>query len=359
MAFNINALKLAVIKKGSEGPIVSAWQSFLKDAEFPIGTVDGDFGNITDQATRSYQQKKGLPITGVVDTATYAKALNQGFIFKVPNFSSEMLLAFLRFYTNEIKDLQRSLNAIGKLNPPLAVDGDFGPRSDKGLAQAYKQRDVRLRGELEQQMSITTKQKLGDDFGPALDIINSYAKRLRFRLSGEHWVNYFPTSRSISDIASPFREKVLKFQKALIDAGAQTIVAATYRPRERAYMMHYAARINRGQIDPEDVPSMDGVDIEWVHYNRAEAIKAAEDMVDAYGIGGNPVALQSLHTQKLAIDWNITWQGTIRIKDAQGRIVEIGSPQNGSSNQALFRVGASYGVYKLVSDPPHWSYNGH
>ncbi len=359
MAFNISALKLSTIKKGSKGPVVSAWQRFLQEADYPIGSVDGDFGNTTDAATRSFQQKKGLPVNGVVDTVTYGKALNLGFIFKVPNFSSNMMLEFLRFGVAEVKDLQSSINAIAKLNPALDADGDFGSMSEKGLGEAYKQRDVRLRADLEQQVSSTTKQKLGTDLGPALDIITSYAKRLRFRLSGPHWYDYFQTSRSISDLASPFRQRVQAFQKALIDAGAQVIVTATYRPPERAYLMHFAASVDRGEVDPEDVPGFSGVDIDWVHYYKAGSLLAASQMVDIYGIGGNPVALESLHTQRLAIDWNITWNGTLKIKNADGSIAEIGDPSNGSNNSDLFDVGSSYGVYKLESDPPHWSYNGH
>jgi len=359
MAFNISVLKLTPIKKGSSGPLVRAWQNFLKEADYPIGTADGAFGNISDQVTRSYQQKNGLPANGVVDNTTYAKALDQGFIYKVPNFSIGMLLSYIRFGTAEIKDLQKTLNAIATLSPPLTVDGDFGARSTKGLAEAYLKRDVRMRGELEQKLSTATKQKLAGDFSEALDILNGYAKRLRFRLSGPHWYNYFPTSRSVSDLASPFRQMVQAFQKALVEAGAQTIISATYRPPERAYLMHYAARIDRRQIAPQDVPSMAGVDIDWVHYTNGGSLLAAAQMVDAYGLGGNPVALQSLHTQRLAIDWNITWEGTLKIKDGDGKIVSIGTPRDGTSNTTLFDVGASYGVYKLEIDPPHWSYNGY
>ncbi len=358
MAFNITPLRLSIIRKGSKGALVNSWQSFLNDSEFPVGMIDGEFGTVTEQATRNYQQKKGLPITGVVDMPTYATALNRGFLFKVPDFNGEMLFKFIRFGEDEIKDLQRSINAIALLSPSLEVDGDFGLKSARGLAQSYKQRDVRLRRELEQQMSPITKQKLGQDFAPAFDILNSYAKKLRFRLSGSHWIDQFPTSRSINDLASPFKERVQAFHKALVEAGAQIIIAATYRPRERAYLMHYAAKIERGQITPEDVPAMPGIDIDWIHYTQAESMKASEKMVDAYGIGGNPVALQSLHTEKLAIDWNITWEGILKIKDARGQIIEIGSPFNGALNENLYRVGASYGVFKLPSDPPHWSVNG-
>ncbi len=359
MTFNISVLKLSTIKKGSQGPAVVAWQNFLNEVNYQVGTADGDFGNITDQATRSYQRAVNVPVNGVVDNTTYAKALNQGFIYKVPNFYAGMLLDYVRFGPAQVKDLQHSLNTVATLTPPLTEDGDFGLLSIKGLAEAYLQRDVRLRGEIELHLT-ATKQKLGSDFGPALDLINGYAKRLRFRLSGPQWYNYFQTSRSISDLVSPFREQVQAFQKAMIDAGAQTIITATYRPSERAYLMHYAAAIDRGEVAPEDVPSKAGVDIDWVHYTNAGSLLAASQMVDAYGIGGNPVALESLHTLRLAIDWNITWSGTLKIKDANGNIAEIGAPQNGVENQDLWAVGASYEVYKLpYIDPPHWSSNGH
>ncbi|MBW4562061.1 MAG: peptidoglycan-binding protein [Mojavia pulchra JT2-VF2] len=359
MAFNVNILKLPVIKIGSEGPIVRAWQSFLKGVEFPIDVVDGDFGKQTDQATRSYQQRNGLTADGIVGNATYAKALNQGLIFRLPNLSANTLLSYLGFGEAEVKDLQASLNKSAQLSPPLKVDGDFGYTSSKGLAEAYKKRDVRLRSELQEALSNATKQKLGEDLTSALDILNGYAKIQRFRLSGPHWVDSFPTSRSIADLASPFRQCVESFQKALIDAGCQVIVTATHRPKERAYLMHYAARIDRRDIAPKYVPSMASVDIEWEHYTNAGSLQAAKDMVEAYGVGGNPVSLNSRHIQRLAIDWNVTWNGNITIKDANGRMLTIGNPANAALNRALWTVGSTYGVYKLSNDPPHWSVDGY
>ncbi len=358
MAFNITVLKLPVLKLGSQGAYVSAWQSFLKDAEYPIGVVDGDFGNTTDKATRSYQQRNGLQADGVVGNGTYSKAASQGFIFKLSNISASTLLSYLNFGETEVKDLQKCLNEVAQLNPLLKVDGDFGFTSSKGLAEAYKKRDVRLRSELEEALSNTTKQKLGNDFSLALDIFNTYAKKQRFRLSGGHWVDSFPTSKLIADLASPFRQKVEAFQKALIDAGCQVIVTATHRPKERAYLMHYAARICRGEIGAKFVPPMSGVDIEWEHYTNAGSVQAAQNMLDTYGIGGNPVSLNSRHIQRLAIDWNVTWQGKINIRDANGKMITISDPPNAALNKALWKVGESYGVYKLANDPPHWSVDG-
>ncbi|KOP27504.1 peptidoglycan-binding protein [Hapalosiphon sp. MRB220] len=359
MAFNIDLLKLPVLRVGANGIYVSAWQSFLQEAEYPIQTVDGDFGKITDQATRLYQQRNNLEADGIVGNGTYAKAVTQGFIAKIPNLSASTLLNYLGFGDTEVKDLQKCLNQVAQLNPLLTTDGDFGNQSTKGLAEAYKKRDVRLRGELEQALSNATKQKLGTDFTEAIDIFNAYAKAQRFRLSGSHWINYFPTSKSIADLASPFRQKVEAFQNALIDAGCQVIVTATHRPKERAYLMHYSARINRQEISPQYVPAMSGVDIEWVHYTNAGSLQAAKDMVEAYGVGGNPVSLNSRHIQRLAIDWNVTWNGNINIKDRYGRMINVGEPCNAALNKNVWNVGESYGVYKLSNDPPHWSVDGY
>ena len=55
----------------------------------------------------------------------------------------------------------------------------------------------------------------------------------------------------------------------------------------------------------------------------------------------------------------IGWQGTPNIRDFNGQRHAISCcPQNGS-NPELIAVGATYGVFKLVSDPPHWSDDGH
>ncbi|HEY9297231.1 MAG TPA: peptidoglycan-binding domain-containing protein, partial [Phormidium sp.] len=64
MAFNINVLNLQTITKGATGPYVSAWQQFLQSKNFAIGAADGAFGNVTDIATRNYQERNSLPVNG-------------------------------------------------------------------------------------------------------------------------------------------------------------------------------------------------------------------------------------------------------------------------------------------------------
>jgi hypothetical protein len=174
-------------------------------------------------------------------------------------------------------------------------------------------------------------------------------------ISGPDWVSQFPQSKSVDDLAELFRENVNRFLSALSDSGASVSIAATLRPPERAYLMHYSFLIARAGADPGGVPAMPGVDIQWAH---EEAKSAAEAMVPGYDIVFQP-ALNSRHAQGLAVDMDIAWQGSLTIADAQGVDTTIASlPRNGR-NGDLQAVGSSYGVKKLATDPPHWSSDGH
>jgi hypothetical protein len=105
--------------------------------------------------------------------------------------------------------------------------------------------------------------------------------------------------------------------------------------------------------DPALVPPMTGVNIDWTQGgDRAAARAAAREMMAGYNIA-YPAALVSRHTQRRAIDITIRWKGTIIVKDARG--VEHACV----NEHDLWPIGASYGVHKLPSDPPHWSEDGH
>lgn len=183
-------------------------------------------------------------------------------------------------------------------------------------------------------------------------------------LSGVQWVNQFPTSKSTVDLAQPFRGNVERFIAALRAAGAMVDVEATLRPPERAYLMHYSFRIAREGLDPSQVPGMTGVDIQWVHKDTSgtpdltASRRAATAMVQAYGIAFKP-ALNSHHTRGIAIDMAIAWNGNLTITNGQGQSITITTLPHHGDNTTLHQVGASYGVIKLRSDPPHWSADGH
>jgi hypothetical protein len=182
--------------------------------------------------------------------------------------------------------------------------------------------------------------------------------------SGVDWVSQFPTSSSATDLVEPFRTSVNNFLAVLGDGGTAVTIADTLRPAQRVYLMHWSYAIANGTVNPAKVPLLDGVDIQWVHTDAAgnpdpTATKAAAAaMVRAYGIVFAP-ALTSRHTEGLAIDLSITWNGDLTIKDAQRGSTTINTMPRNGGNPDLHKVGASYGVIKLITDPPHWSSDGH
>lgn len=181
-------------------------------------------------------------------------------------------------------------------------------------------------------------------------------------LSGAAWWDAnqakFPNSSDVVDLATPFRENVQAFIAALQAGKATVNVTATRRDKRRAALMQHSWDVAHGALDPKHVPEIKGVDINWDHGNLATSQAAAEEMVEKFGIVFRP-ALSSLHIFGRAIDMNISWTGTIHVKDKAGKSVSVGAPHNGASNTTLHAIGASYGVKKLLADKPHWSDNGH
>jgi len=196
--------------------------------------------------------------------------------------------------------------------------------------------------------------------------------------SGPSWVRRFPTSDRVADLREPFRSRVIKFLDVLAGARARVQITATLRPPQRAYLMHYAWCIARSWqgTSPAHIPPFHPhhshpfpVDIQWFHHRRdgqpdlLASKNAAQQMVHGFGIAhlGVPPALNSLHVHGEAIDMLISWDGTLAVKDANGRLVEIKSTPRDGTNADLISVGATYGVIHLTHarhDPPHWSING-
>ncbi len=115
--------------------------------------------------------------------------------------------------------------------------------------------------------------------------------------------------------------------------------------------MHHSWRVARGQLAPADVPAIAGCDILWDHGDLATSRAAAREMVRLFHIVFKP-SLTSNHIEGTAIDMTITRPRSMTMTDGAGKTVVV------ASDAALHTVGASYGVRKLASDPPHWSANG-
>src|SRR5262249_52128604 len=142
-------------------------------------------------------------------------------------------------------------------------------------------------------------------------------------LSGPARVSRFPGSNKPSDCVEPFQTRLMTFLAALSKAGATVNISATFRPPERAYLMHYAWMIAENLVVPQNVPAMVGVAIDWVHRDASNqpdipaSRSAAMQMVSAYGIVAAP-ALQSRHTEGNAVDMDITWRSSLTIDDHLG-----------------------------------------
>lgn len=184
--------------------------------------------------------------------------------------------------------------------------------------------------------------------------------------SGAQWVQAFLGSNEIAACQPRFARALEGFVGALRNAGANIRISATFRPPERAYLMHWCWRIAHEQFDPQDVPPRPGVNIDWVHTDPtgapdlARARSGAREMVIGYKLVTKP-ALASRHTDGRAVDMTISWIGELQILDADGAVRTIlDGPRNGTHPQ-LRACGATYGVIKDVfgNDPPHWSDDGH
>ena len=177
--------------------------------------------------------------------------------------------------------------------------------------------------------------------------------------SGPQWCPRFPGSTSPADLLPDFRDDVRAFISQMQDGGASVTISATFRPPQRAYLMHWCWLIAREGADPASVPPMAGVAIDWTHdANDSAARAAAEAMVLGYAIRFEP-SLTSRHTERRAIDMTVAWQGALTLTDFNGQRRVIASTPRDGTNPDLAAVGKTFGVIKLAADPPHWSDDGH
>jgi hypothetical protein len=186
--------------------------------------------------------------------------------------------------------------------------------------------------------------------------------------SGTYWVTWAnahaTNSTSVDDLVDPFKANVKAFIKALEDAGATVDVSTTKRSDKRAYLFHWCWKIGLGKAKASQASKMVGVDIEWDHGDAEKSKKGANEMITGFGLAvppnsTNAPSLTTNHTPGKAIDMDITWTGTMKIKKKDGTEESVPFMASVNENKKLHAVGASYGVKKLKTDAPHWSQDGH
>lgn len=194
-------------------------------------------------------------------------------------------------------------------------------------------------------------------------------------LSGAHWRKIaddkgWKNSTDIEALSDAFKPKVKEFIQALKEAKKKNSslkfpISTTKRHEVRAWLMHWAWEISKGKSPPTNDPHSTG--IIWDHGTSAKTKKAAEQMKKAFKMA-YPAALDSRHISGNAIDITITWSGNLEImnKVDPKPIIINNEPRHGGKegaanpggNTKLHEVGGTYGVKKLVKDPPHWSDTG-
>lgn len=211
-------------------------------------------------------------------------------------------------------------------------------------------------------------------------------------LSGAQWPDKpeYPKSSDPATLKEPFKpnlEEFLKVLKPALKKAKSTYfkITSTYRPPERAYLMHWSWRIAKKDFDPSKAGTHPNVPICWSHrkmdgtIDRKKSKEAATEMLKPLDIAGLKTvpALKGRHTQGHAIDMVFDWQGNLEIKPRKGPIKTIDSTPRSGMNQDLWKVAATYGVEKFFHwvpkpppnacepgatwagcDEPHWSTDG-
>lgn len=122
---------MPTVQDGDTGDAVSQAQRALRRTPNLSLEVDGEFGSLTQTATKEFQQQAGLPVTGVVDEATWA-ALPTGLPMPVLQRGAE---------GNAVRALQMilTMGAPGLWGTdPQGVDGEFGPDTEASV-RAFQQ----------------------------------------------------------------------------------------------------------------------------------------------------------------------------------------------------------------------------
>lgn len=83
------------IRECAKGEIVIQLQDLLVKSGSNI-SIDGNFGLSTRNAVRAFQRKYELPITGVVDGATWIRLLEVAGNIKVSNTDKSVLVGFMQ-----------------------------------------------------------------------------------------------------------------------------------------------------------------------------------------------------------------------------------------------------------------------
>lgn len=142
------------LRRGDQGDYVRVLQYYLAAITFfftnrALIPVDGDFGPLTEQTVRIFQQNYGLPVDGIVGPKTWAKIteIYDDIWNALPDWAaSSSIPLFPRRLVEgmsgeDVRQVQTWLNILSKAYPeikPVDADGKFGPLTAASLASAQQ-----------------------------------------------------------------------------------------------------------------------------------------------------------------------------------------------------------------------------
>jgi len=117
---------MPTVQHGSKGEPVSQAQRALRRTPNLALQVDGEFGPLTETATKEFQKQAGLPVTGVVDEATW-QALPTGLPMPVlkKGVKGDVVRNLQTILTMGAFDLWKTT--------PQGVDGEFGSNTEASV----------------------------------------------------------------------------------------------------------------------------------------------------------------------------------------------------------------------------------
>jgi peptidoglycan hydrolase-like protein with peptidoglycan-binding domain len=132
---------MPTVQHGDKGDAVSQAQRALRRTPNLALVVDGEFGTQTETATKEFQKQAGLPVTGVVDDATW-QALPTGLPLPVLRLGAK-------------GDLVRNLQTILTMGAfdlwettPQGIDGAFGGNTEASVRAFQKWARIQVDGEV-------------------------------------------------------------------------------------------------------------------------------------------------------------------------------------------------------------------
>lgn len=127
MTLNCNNINL---KKGSKGEQVKEAQNLLKQLQHYNGKLDGDYGDLTVQAVKTFQKtQKTLAVDGIIGPVT-CKKLNEEATKPTPTTIKKGSKG------EQVKQLQNKLKQLGYYN--AETDSNFGSKTETALKTYQK-----------------------------------------------------------------------------------------------------------------------------------------------------------------------------------------------------------------------------